>query len=202
MKDSPRLGFLASGRGSNMQSIIDACESGQLSATPVIVISNNQDSEALQRGQRHGLASLYLSSVTHPDPDELDQALCESLQSNKIDLLILAGYMKRIGPALLSAYKNRIINIHPSLLPKHGGQGMFGIHVHEAVLAAGDTETGVTIHLVDEDYDRGRILAQQKVPVQPGDDASTLATRVLEVEHHLYVETIGRILSGEIQLRD
>lgn len=195
-----RLGFLASGRGSNMLAIIRACESGRLPASPVLVISNNPDARALQLGSEHGLEALHMSRRTHGDAAALDQAMTAAMQSHQVDLVILAGYMKKIGPQLLSAYAHRILNIHPSLLPRHGGRGMYGLHVHEAVIAAGETETGVTVHLVNAEYDSGDILAQRTVSVAADDDAESLAARVLEVEHRLYTEVLGKILSGEITL--
>lgn len=195
-----RLGFLASGRGSNMLAIIRACESGRLPASPVLVISNNPDARALQLGSEHGLEALHMSRRTHGDAAALDQAMTAAMQAHQVDLVILAGYMKKIGPQLLSAYAHRILNIHPSLLPKHGGRGMYGMHVHEAVIAAGETETGVTVHLVNAEYDSGDILARRTVSVAADDDAESLAARVLEVEHRLYTEVLGKILSGEITL--
>ncbi len=195
-----RLGFLASGRGSNMLAIIRACESGRLPASPVLVISNNPDARALQLGSEHGLEALHMSRRTHGDAASLDQAMTAAMQAHQVDLVILAGYMKKIGPQLLSAYAHRILNIHPSLLPRHGGRGMYGMHVHEAVIAAGETETGVTVHLVNAEYDSGDILARRTVSVEADDDAESLAARVLEVEHRLYTEVLGKILSGEITL--
>jgi len=195
-----RLGFLASGRGSNMLAIIRACESGRLPASPVLVISNNPDARALQLGSEHGLEALHMSRRTHGDAAALDQAMTAAMQAHQVDLVILAGYMKKIGPQLLSAYAHRILNIHPSLLPKHGGRGMYGMHVHEAVIAAGETETGVTVHLVNAEYDSGDILVRRTVSVAADDDAESLAARVLEVEHRLYTEVLGKILSGEITL--
>lgn len=194
------LGFLASGRGSNMQAVIDACKSGRLDATPRIVISNNSTSGALERAKREGIPYAHLSSVTHPDPSELDRAILATLREHDVDLVILAGYMRKIGPQTLGAYAGRIVNIHPALLPRFGGRGMYGTRVHEAVLASGAEETGVTVHLVDAQYDHGPILAQRRVPVRPGDTAETLAARVLEQEHDLLVETLVRIASGEIVL--
>jgi phosphoribosylglycinamide formyltransferase-1 len=113
---------------------------------------------------------------------------------------VLAGYMKKIGPRTLARYRGLVLNIHPALLPKFGGQGMYGRRVHEEVLAAGDRMTGVTVHLADEEYDRGPILAQREVPVVRGDTVDSLAARVLEAEHALYVETLARIARGEIRL--
>jgi phosphoribosylglycinamide formyltransferase 1 len=194
------LGFLASGRGSNLQAVIDACHSGYLGAKPCLVISNNSESEALARARREGIAAYHFSSKTHPDPAELDIAILSALQHHQAGLVVLAGYMKRLGEKTLSAYRGRVINIHPALLPKYGGAGMYGAHVHVAVIAAGDQETGVTIHLVDQDYDHGDILAQCRLPVLEGDTAGTLAERVLEREHSFLVETLKRIIEGEITL--
>jgi phosphoribosylglycinamide formyltransferase-1 len=188
-----KLAFLASHNGSNMQAIIDACNSGKLACTPVLVISNNRDSGALARAQKEGIAWAHLSSQTHPDPAALDKAILEALQKHDAEWVVLAGYMRKLGEATLSAYQGRIVNIHPALLPKFGGQGMYGINVHRAVLAAGETESGATVHLVDGEYDHGAILAQRKVPVLSDDTPETLAQRVLSVEHQLYVDTLAEI---------
>ncbi|MFB3817052.1 MAG: phosphoribosylglycinamide formyltransferase [Candidatus Methylomirabilales bacterium] len=196
----PRLGFLASHGGSNMQAIIDACKEGRLDARPCVAISNNSDSMALQRARREGLPAYHLSAVTHPDPAALDAEILRVLRAHGVDLVILAGYMRKLGPAVLQAYGGRILNIHPALLPRFGGQGMFGKRVHEAVLAAGETTTGVTVHLIDEHYDTGPILAQRRVPVLPTDTPDSLAERVLREEHRLYVETLQRICRGELPL--
>jgi len=200
LKTKTRLGFLASARGSNMQSIIDACKTGRLQAQPVVVISNNRDSGALARSRTEGIAAVHLSSVVCPDPELLDRKITATLREYGVDLVILAGYMKKLGKQLLTTYQGRILNVHPSLLPRHGGPGMYGMHVHEAVIAGGDSESGATIHLVEGDYDTGPILAQRNVTVAPADTVETLARKVLAVEHELYVETLGKILSGEIQL--
>jgi len=194
------LGFLASGRGSNMQAILQACSDGRLAALPGVVISNNADSGALQIARTSGIPAFHLSNHTHASAEALDQAITTTLQKHNVDLVILAGYMKRVGPNLLTHYKNRILNIHPSLLPKFGGQGMYGQHVHAAVLAAGEKVTGATVHLVDADYDQGLILAQETVNVKTDDNATTLAARVLPVEHLLYVRVIGAICNGDIKL--
>ncbi len=195
------IGFLASCRGTNMQAIIDACKNGSLHAEPVVVISNNGSSGALDRAESERIPAYHLSNKNYPDAEQLDQVISDTLQKHAVDLVLLAGYMKMLGPITLRLFKGRIINIHPSLLPKHGGKGMYGKHVHEAVLAAGDTETGVTVHLVDGKYDTGTILAQRKVSVKKEDRAESLAERVLLVEHEFYVETLDKILSGEIKIQ-
>ena len=194
------IAFLASHRGSNMQSIIDACSSGELAATPVVVISNNGDSGALERARKESIPAYHISSLTMEDDETRDKAIVDTLKEHNTQLVVLAGYMKRIGPHTLAAFEGRILNIHPCLLPKYGGQGMYGMRVHEAVLASGDTESGVTIHVVNEEYDKGAILAQSTVPVLSDDTADSLAQRVLAVEHVLYVEVLKGIIAGEIAL--
>jgi phosphoribosylglycinamide formyltransferase-1 len=195
-----RIGLLASHGGSNLGAIVAACHEGRIGAEPVVVIGNNSDAFALERARRAGIPVYHLSSRTHPDPAVLDAAIADALTRYGVDLVALAGYMKRLGPRVLDRWRGRIINVHPSLLPEFGGQGMYGARVHEAVLAAGVPVTGVTIHLVTEEYDQGPALAQRQVPVLPGDTADSLAARVLPEEHALYVETLGRIARGEIVL--
>ena len=195
-----RIGALASHGGSNLQAIIDACASGRLDAEVVVVISNNSGAPALQRAAAAGIPTAHLSSRTHPDAEELDQAVLGSLRDHGTEIVVLAGYMKRLGPRTTDAFRGRVLNIHPALLPRHGGVGMFGERVHAAVLAAGDTESGATVHVVDEQYDEGPILAQARVPVLPDDDVSALARRVLVAEHRLYVETLQKVADGRIIL--
>jgi phosphoribosylglycinamide formyltransferase-1 len=194
------LGFLASHGGSNLQAILDAIAAGTLPARGCVAISNNSGARALQRAQAAGVPALHLSAATHPEPDALDRAMLEALRTRGAELVVCAGYMRRVGPRVLAAYRRRVLNVHPALLPRFGGQGMYGLRVHAAVLAAGERETGVTVHLVDEVYDHGRILAQAHVPVQPGDTPEALQARVLLSEHRLYPETLRRIAVGEIDL--
>ena len=193
------LGFLASHGGSNMQAIIDACKSGRLDAKPCVAISNNSDSMALQRAKNEGIPQYHISVLTHPGPQE-DEEILRVLRHHGVDTVILAGYMKKLGPVTLRAYRGRILNIHPALLPRFGGKDMYGKRVHEAVLAAGEKVTGVTIHIVDERYDTGPIIAQCRVPVLEGDTADSLAERVLKHEHVLYAETLQKIADGRIVL--
>jgi phosphoribosylglycinamide formyltransferase-1 len=195
-----RLGFLASHGGTNMQAIMDACMDGRLAATPCVVISNNSASEALKRARRELVPAYHLSQTTHPSADDLDSAILNVLHEHRVNLVVLAGYMKRLGSLVLRRYPDRVLNIHPALLPEFGGKGMYGRAVHRAVLAAGETETGVTVHVVDDQYDHGPIVAQSRVPVLPGDDVDRLSQRVLKREHQLFVETLQGIESGEIDL--
>ena len=165
MRDEPtplRLGFFASHGGTNMQAIIDACKDGRLAATPCVVISNNSASEALKRARRESIPACHLSRRTHPSPGELDRRTAAVLGRHRVNLVVLAGYMRKLGAPVLSRYPRRVLNVHPALLPRFGGAGMYGRAVHEAVLAAGETETGATVHVVDEEYDsRARTGAVQ-----------------------------------------
>lgn len=193
-----RLGFLASHGGSNLQAILDAITSGDLAAQAQVVISNNSASKSLERATSQGIPALHISSQTHGE--NLDQFLAQTLLDHKVNLLVLAGYMKKTGPAVLKNFPNHILNIHPALLPKFGGQGMYGMKVHQAVIQAKENTSGATIHLVNAEYDKGPILAQRKVPVLPTDTPETLQIKVLEQEHLLYPETLKKIASGEIDL--
>ena len=177
---------------------MDAVEAGTIDGVVALVISNNSSSGALQRARQAKIPALHISSATHPGSEEA--ALLAALEEHGVNLVLLAGYMKKLGPSILSRFSQRILNIHPALLPKYGGQGMYGSKVHEAVIEARETVTGVTIHLADESYDRGPIVAQIQVPVDPTDTPQTLAAKVLEHEHELYVETVRKISAGELQL--
>ena len=188
-----RLAALASGGGTNLQAIIDACKRGDLNSEVCAVISNNSGSRALQRARTEGIPAYHISSVTHPKPGALDAAICSTLEAHDADLVLLAGYMRLLGPATLARYHKRVLNSHPALLPKFGGKGMYGSHVHQAVLDAGETVTGVTIHYVDEQYDHGKTLAQCQVPVLPDDTLETLEERVKERERRFWIETLSSL---------
>jgi len=195
-----RLGILASHGGSNAQAIMDAARAGTINAEVAVLVSNNAGAKALERAAAAGVPQEVVNAARYPGEGEEDRKLVEVLRQYKVELVVLAGYMKKLGPATLEAFRGRIVNIHPALLPKHGGTGKYGIHVHESVLAAGDTETGVTVHVVDEQYDHGRILGQTVLPVEPDDTPETLQQRVLTVEHRFYPAILGRIADGEISL--
>jgi len=189
-----KIGILASHEGTNFQAIIDACEEGVLRARPVVAISNNSKARALERARQAGIPTAHLSSATHPDPNDLDQSILDMLTRFEVDLVVTAGYMKKLGPLTLAAYAGRIVNVHPSLLPRHGGPGMYGLNVHKAVLAAGDAETGITIHFVDADYDAGPVIAQTRVPVHANDTPEALAARVLAEEHRFLIRTLEKVI--------
>ncbi len=190
-----KIAVFASHGGSDMQAIVDGCKSGEINAAVALVISNNSNSFALKRAANEKIDFYHLSSAAIPDQNELDNRFLELLEKYDIDIIFLAGYMKKIGTPILRKYENRIFNIHPALLPKHGGQGMYGIKVHTAVIDAGEEETGVTIHRVNEEYDQGDIFAQTTVPVMPDDSPEMLAARVLEREHTFLVEVVRKIVA-------
>lgn len=173
-----RIAICVSGRGSNLVALLDALQ-GEPAAEPVLVLSNRADAPALERAVERGIAAEAL------DDWKSGAEWLERLARHRVDLVVLAGFLKLVPAAVIAAYRGRILNIHPALLPAFGGPGMFGSHVHEAVIASGATYSGATVHLVDEQYDEGAILAQVRVPVLPGDTADVLARRVLAAEHVL-----------------
>src|SRR5262245_60704677 len=197
-KSMLRIGVLASGEGTTLQSIIDACGQGRINGRVVAVISNNSGSGALRRAAAAGVETFHLSSVTHPGGDSLDDAICAAFQRAHADVIFLAGYMKRLGPRTLAAFPARILNTHPALLPKFGGQGMFGDRVFEAVLAAAESESGASVHLVDAEYDAGPVVCQERVPVLPGDTVASLKARVQACEREAVVKTLAAMARGEL----
>jgi phosphoribosylglycinamide formyltransferase-1 len=196
-----RIAILASHEGTNAQAVMDACQDDRIAGVVCVVISNNSDATVLKRAEAMGIPTRHLSGATDPDPAALDRAILGELRDRDAELVLLSGYMKKLGPRTVAAFDRRIVNIHPALLPRHGGQGMYGRRVHQAVIDAGDDVTGVTVHLVDDHYDQGDVVAQREVPVRPGDDADSLAARVLPVEHELLVDTLARIAAGELLAR-
>jgi len=191
------IAVLASHEGTTLQAVLDACADGRVAGRVALVISNNAGSGALRRARAAGIPALHRSSTTHPDRMELDRAIAAALEEHRIELVLLAGYMKKLGAVTREAYAGRILNTHPALLPRFCGRGMYGAYVHRAVLAAGERESGASIHLVDENYDTGPVLAQVKVPVEAGDSEGTLAARVQQAERALLVEVLAEIASGK-----
>jgi phosphoribosylglycinamide formyltransferase-1 len=191
-----RIAVLASHGGSVLQAVLDACTHHELEASVVLVISNNSGAGALARAIEQGIPTLHLSSATHPDATALDAAMVEALEARQTDWVLLAGYMKKLGPQVLERFHNRIINTHPALLPKFGGQGFYGRRVHQAVLDAGERETGASVHLVDAEYDSGPILSQVRVRVRPGDTVDELEERVKSAERKLLIATLRELTPG------
>jgi formyltetrahydrofolate-dependent phosphoribosylglycinamide formyltransferase len=178
-----RVAAVVSGRGSNLVALLHALGDGA-PAQVVLVLSNRAGAGGVELARSHGIPVHLLKDIA--DPEEW----CRVLEAARVDLVVLAGYLKRVPDAVVRAWRGRIINVHPALLPRHGGAGMYGRRVHEAVLAAGDSTSGATVHLVSEEYDQGDILAQGTVPVLSGDTPDTLAARVLAVEHKLLPATV------------
>ena len=173
-----RVAVFASGSGTNLQALLDACRP-PAPATVALVVSNQATAGALDRARQAGVATQVLKNPAH------GPGLVELLRAHQVDLVVLAGYLKLVPGDVIQAFRDRILNIHPALLPAFGGPGMYGKRVHQAVLASGATVSGATVHVVNEEYDRGPILAQWPVPVEPGDTPETLGVRVLKVEHAL-----------------
>ena len=192
-----RIAFLASHNGSSARAITDACLTGELPMQPVLLISNNPDSKALEWAQA---ADLQTFTVNAKNTDDVDSSIAAILANNRIDLVVCSGYMKLIGPRTIAAAHGAILNVHPALLPKYGGKGMYGHHVHEAVLKNGDKETGITIHLVDGQYDHGRTIAQKTIPLHAVSNADDIADIVKMQEPAFYVETLKAVSAGLIKL--
>jgi phosphoribosylglycinamide formyltransferase-1 len=195
-----RIGVLASHEGTTLQSIIDACAQGRINGRVVAVISNNSGSRALRRAAAAGIETFHLSSVTHSSGESVDAAICGALQRSRADVIFLAGYMKRLGRHTLAAFPSRILNTHPALLPRFGGQGMFGDRVFEAVLAAGEPESGASVHLVDAEYDTAAVVRQERIRIFPGDTVESLKARLQACEREIVVQTLAAIASGELIL--
>ncbi|WP_161883691.1 phosphoribosylglycinamide formyltransferase [Deinococcus alpinitundrae] len=189
-----RLGFLSSHGGSTARAVTAACQRGELAATPALLISNNSMSAVMQWAADTGLPHLHLSRAAHPNADELDAAIMAALHAHRIDAVVLSGYMKALGPLTLAAYRGRMLNVHPSLLPRYGGRGMYGDLVHAAVLAAGDIVSGATVHQVEAGIDEGAVVAQSRVAVLPGDTVATLRARVQATEGPLMIAALQQLV--------
>jgi phosphoribosylglycinamide formyltransferase 1 len=192
------IAILASGEGTTLQAVLDACAQGRLPAQVGVVISNNGTAGALRRARAAGVAARHLSAATAGGEVPADRALRDTLLEFDAQWVLLAGYMKRLGPLTLAAFAGRVMNTHPALLPEFGGQGMYGMHVHRAVLAAGREQSGSTVHWVDAHYDTGTVIRQVRVPVAAGDIAESLAARVQAAERELVVEVLAAAAAGRL----
>ncbi len=188
----PRLAIFASGNGSNAQRIAEYFE-GHPSVSIRLILSNNPAAFVLKRAAALGIPSEVFSRNTFYDTGRIPALLRE----NGIDFIILAGFLWLIPPGILAAFPGRIINIHPALLPKYGGKGMYGMRVHEAVIAAGEPESGITIHHVDECYDEGKIIFQARCPVSPADTPETLAEKIHQLEYRYFAEVVEKIVTSD-----
>ena len=195
-----KLGFLASGNGSSARAIVTAIQARELFAEPQLLVSNNRSAPALGFAAEAGVPALAIP--TQADPEAADRRLAEAMADHGVELIVLSGYLRQLGPRTLAHYQGRILNIHPGPLPQFGGHGMYGRRVHEAVIAAGVAESGICIHLVDEEYDRGPVIARMAVSVEPDDTPDVLEARVTALEPGFFVDTLRRIADGEIVLQD
>jgi len=197
-----RLGVLASGGGTNLQSIIDKCAAGRIDAEVAVVISDVQ-CLALERARKHGIPEHWLSrhdKVRFPTREAFDAGVLERLQQHQVELVCLAGYLRIMTSALVDPYAGRMINTHPALLPAFGGPGMWGHHVHQAVLDCGCKVSGCTVHFVSLETDGGPIILQRAVPVEEDDTPETLAARILPHEHELYSQAIQLFAEGRLRI--
>ncbi len=202
MSDKMRVAVFASGRGSDFLSLVRASEERELGWEVVLLITNNSEAGAIDKARQHFIPYKYISRGDFEHREDFIAELLGVLDKNRIDLIALAGYLRKIPKELIHRYRHRIINIHPALLPLFGGKGYYGKRVHQAVLEAGCKVSGVTVHFVSEDYDEGRIIAQRCVPVQDDDDIESLSSRVLEVEHQLYPEVVTWFAQNRISIKN
>jgi phosphoribosylglycinamide formyltransferase-1 len=196
-KPATRIAVLASGQGSTFEALVEAGRRGEMRAEVVLLIVSRQDAPAAELAGRLGVDCVVLDENVL-GPAACDEAMETLLTDRGADLVVLAGYVRKVGPRTLRAFAGRIVNTHPAPLPRFGGKGMFGEHVHRAVLEAGVASSAATVHLVDEEYDSGPVLAERPVPVLPGDDVAALRERVQAVERALLVSTISDLAEGQV----
>ena len=199
-----RIAVLISGqgRGSNMQAIMDGCKSGKINGEVALVIGVNDTAPAMCRARAAGVTAVSVCPKSYTGEVDYESALLTQLQQHNIDLICLAGYMRVLGRRIIAAYRDRIMNVHPALIPSFCGKGMYGRHVHEAVIARGVKFTGATVHFVDEDYDSGPIIIQTIVAVDADDTAGSIAAKVLEAEHAAYTDAVSLFAQGRLRVAD
>jgi len=195
-----KIAVLCSGGGTNLQAVIDAVEAGTINGEIVLVISNASKAYALERARKHGIEAMFISRKEAGSAEAFNDAILAQLQRVGAELVVLAGYLPIVGAQVVAAYRHRIINIHPALIPSFCGVGMYGHHVHEAVLAYGAKISGATTHFVDEEVDHGGVIMQGSVPVMEDDTADTLAARVLTVEHRILPESVRLFCDGKLRV--
>ncbi len=195
-----RIAFLVSGNGTLFEYISEQLRESDLNASSVLLLSSNPDAPALDRAKRLDIPSLLVQRSEFASGDAFSDAIIDVLEQHNVNFVCLAGYMKRVPSAIVQKFHNRMLNIHPALLPAFGGKGMFGRHVHEAVLESGVRVTGVTVHLVDEEYDHGPIVLQRAVFVMVDDTPETLEHRVHEIEYQIYMDAIRLFAQNRIQV--
>ncbi len=194
------IAVFASGRGSNFHAILNAIHEGRLPARVTLLVSNNSNAGALELARSQTIPAVHLSQKQFASEEEYADRMLAVLNEHHVDLIALAGYMKQVPSKVVARFRNRIVNIHPALLPAFGGKGRYGIHVHEAVIASGATTSGATVHIVDEEYDRGPILRQKTVDVMKDDTPESLAARVLSIEHEIYPQALAAFATGRVHI--
>jgi phosphoribosylglycinamide formyltransferase 1 len=194
------IAVFASGRGSNFQSILNAIDAGILPAQVVVLISNKSDAGAMEIARAYNIPAQHLSQKMFSSEDALAKAMLGVLEKRHVEFIVLAGYLKKIPAQVIRQYRNRIINIHPALLPLFGGDGMYGHRVHESVLASGEKISGATVHLVDEEYDHGPIVMQKTVDVVPDETPDSLAAKVLKIEHEIFPLALKAFAEGRVKV--
>jgi len=203
MSDPFRLAVLVSGNGTTLQAIIDAIHKKEMPGVEItVVVSSKPDAPALERAQKAGIETVVMNPKDFPMRLLWCSAMTKELKKRQVDLVCLAGFLQKLEPCMVRSFPGKIINTHPALLPKFGGHGMWGKHVHEAVLKAGEKESGCTVHVVDEEYDHGASLAQVRVPVLPDDTPETLGRRVQAEERKLYPKVIKMIVEGKLKMTE
>ena len=188
------------GRGSNMQAIIDGCKSGKINGEVALVVGVKDDAPAMERARSQAIATISIPPKQYQSVEEYDDAVFDALQGANVDLICLAGYMRILGQKTVDAYRNKIMNVHPALIPSFCGKGMYGHHVHEAVIARGVKFSGATVHLVDEEYDTGPIVLQKIVPVDQDDTPDSIAAKVLVEEHKAYTDAVSLFAQGRLRV--
>lgn len=194
------VAVFASGRGSNFQAILSAIQQGYLPARVTLLISNKADAGAVELARAHNIPALHLSQKSFSSEDAYAARMLDVLHEHHVEMIALAGYLKRIPSAVIERYRNKILNVHPALLPAFGGPGMYGHHVHDAVIACGAKVSGATVHIVDEEYDRGPIVIQKSLEVANDDTPESLAAKVLNIEHEIYPKALKAFVEGRVKI--
>lgn len=193
-----RIAVLISGGGTNLQSIIDACDNNALDAEIVAVISNKKNAFGLIRAENSNIETVYIGKKNYPDFEERSQTLIRTLEDLKVDLIVLAGYLEILHEDLFKKFGGMILNVHPSLIPKYAGKGFYGMKVHEAVIENKEKFSGATVHFVDQEVDTGQIVMQEAIRINEHETPESLQKRVLEIEHRILVSSIDKFIKGEI----
>ncbi len=203
MSEVLNIAVFASGRGTNFEAILRAIETGKLHNLSIAaVISNNPDAPVLTIAREHNIPVYHLSQKQFPSEEKFDEAVLDVFDRYSVNFIVLAGYMKKLSTNLVRRFRNRMLNIHPALLPKFGGKGMYGMHVHEAVINSGERISGVTIHIVDEEYDHGPIVKQRTIAVDKDETPETLAMKIHGIEHQLYPEVLQLFADDRVRVNE